>query len=143
MKHAGIPFHQIVWIDREQARIYGVGHDDLSELAVIRAPDEGRGHVHHKAGSIGPGHVPVSQRYLREVAAALQAAQEILIVGPADAKQALKDHILLNAPLLLKRIVGVEPMDKCDGGELQAFASLFFHQADGMRPIAQVTRRTI
>jgi hypothetical protein len=127
-------FHQLVWIDHRSARLYGVTHHDLSDLAVIQAPDDGRGHVHHKAGTTGPGHVGLSMEFLRDVAAALKDAPEILIVGPADAKHALKDYIAQNLPLLANRIVGVEPMDKCDRGDLQAFASLFFRQTDHMRP---------
>ena len=130
------PFHQMVWIDHETARLYGVAHQDLVELAVIRAPDQGRGHIHHKAGTPGPGHVSASPNFLAQVTAALTDAQEILITGPSATKHALKDYIALNAPLLDRRIVGVEPMDKCSHGDLQAFASLFFRQADRMRPLS-------
>jgi hypothetical protein len=126
------PFHQMVWIDYRLARLYGVTRDGLSELAVIHAPDEGRGNIHHKAGAVGPGHVAVSPGFLIEVAAALQEAQEVLIVGPADAKHALKKYIATNLPQLDKLVVGVEPMDKCDQGNLQSFASLFFRQVDRM-----------
>jgi hypothetical protein len=123
----------MVWIDHETARIYGVNRQQLSELAVVRAPDQGLGHIHHKAGTPGPGHVSPSPNFLAQVTEALKDAQEVLIVGPANTKHALKDHIALNAPLLDRRIVGVEPMDKCSHGDLQAFGSLFFRQADRMR----------
>lgn len=128
------PFHQMVWIDHETARLYGVARQNLVELAVIRAPNQGLGHIHHKAGTPGPGHVDPSPSFLAQVATALKDAQELLIVGPANTKHALKDYIALNAPLLDKRVVGVEPMDKCSDGDLQAFASLFFRQTDRMRP---------
>jgi len=128
------PFHQVVWIDHETARLYGVTRQDITELAIIRAANQGRGHIHHKAGTPGPGHVDPSPNYFAQVTAALKEAQEILIVGPANTKHALKDYIALNAPLLDKRVAGVEPMDKCGHGDLQAFASLFFRQADLMRP---------
>ena len=127
------PFHQMVWIDHQLARIFGVTRDNLIELAVIHAPDEGRGHVHHRAGTMGPGHVPLSNDFLKETASTVQEAQEILIIGPADAKHALKKYIALNMPRLDKRIIGVEPMDKCDPGTLQGFASLFFRHADLLR----------
>ncbi len=134
MTNTSKPFHQMIWIDHQVARVLGVMRDGLTELAVIHAPNEGRGHIHHKAGTMGPGHVDLPQSFLREAAAALQEAQEILIVGPADAKHQLKKFIALNTPLLDKRVIGVEPMDKCGAGDLQAFASLFFRQADHMRP---------
>jgi len=134
MTQSAKSFHQVVWIDHRSARLYGVTHHDLSDLAVIQALDDGRGHIHHKAGTMGPGHVGLSTEFLGNVAAALKDAPEILIVGPADAKHALKEYIAQNFPLLAKRIVGVEPMDKCDRGDLQTFASLFFRQTDRMRP---------
>jgi hypothetical protein len=128
------PFHQLVWLDHQVARLYEVARDHLTELATIHAADEGRGHIHHKAGTVGPGHVGLERDYLENITTALQGAQEILIVGPADTKHQLKKHLALNVPLLAKRVVGVEPMDKCDLGDLQAYASLFFRQADRMRP---------
>jgi hypothetical protein len=137
MTPASKPFHQLVWIDHYIARLFGVMRDDLTELAVVHAADEGRGHVHHKAGTMGPGHLGLSHEFLREVTAALQGAEEILIVGPAHAKNQLKNHLTINAPLLAKRVVGVEPMDKCSHGDLQAFASLFFRQTDRMQPISR------
>ena len=128
------PFHQMIWIDHHIARIYGVTRDELAELAVIHAADQGRGHIHHKAGTMGPGHTDLPEAFLKEVTNALQDAEEILIVGPADAKHGLRNHLAVHAPLLARRVVGVEPMDKCSQGDLRAFASLFFHQADRMRP---------
>lgn len=128
------PFHQLVWIDHHIARLFGVTREDLTELAVIHATDQGKGHVHHKAGTMGPGHVDAPPEFLREVTAALRGAEEILIVGPADAKHQLKKHIAAHAPLLARHVIGVEPMDKCGHGDLQAFANLFFRQADRMRP---------
>jgi len=131
---ASQPFHQMVWIDHHIARLYGVMREDMAELTVIHAADEGRGHIHHKAGTMGPGHVGVPHEFLRDVAAALQDAKEILIVGPADAKHQLSNYLAANAPAIAQRVIGVEPMDKCSLGDLQAFASLFFRQKDRMRP---------
>ena len=134
MQQSNAPFHQMVWIDHRSATLYEVTHHDLKELAVIHAPDQGRGHIHHKAGTMGPGHTGVSPEFLQKVAAALAGAQRILIVGPADAKFALKHYIGLHAPSLGERIIGIEAMDKGGHGELQAFAAQFFRQADRMRP---------
>ena len=133
MQKPAAPFHQMVWIDHRSAALYEVTHHDLKELAVIHAPDQGTGHIHHKAGTMGPGHTNVPTEFLQKVVAALAGARRILIVGPADAKFALKHHIALNAPSLDDHIIGVESMDKCGNGELQAFATPFFRQADRMR----------
>lgn len=126
------PFHQMVWIDHRLARLYGVTRDKIIPLTDIHAPKEGRGHIHHKAGTMGPGRVPASPEFLQNVAAALHEAQEILIVGPADTKHALKKYLATNLARLDERVIGVEPMGKCDHNDLQSFASLFFRQADRM-----------
>jgi len=129
------PYHLIVWIDRQVARLYSVTRDSIRETVTIHAPDEGRGHIHHKAGTPGPGHVAVARGFLKEVADALGRAQEILIVGPADTKTALKKYIDLQAPLLGDRIRGVEPMGRAGKGEIHDFAVLFFRQHDLMGPV--------
>ena len=133
MQQPIIPFHQMVWIDHRSATLYEVTHHDLRELAVLHAPDQGGSHIHHKAGTMGPGHESVPPAFLQRVTTALAGARRILIVGPAEAKFALKHYIALNAPSLDQHVIGVEPMDKCGHGELQAFATMFFRQADRMR----------
>ncbi len=128
-------YHLIVWIDHRVAHLYAVTRDNISELLSIHAPDQGRGHIHHKAGSPGPGHVMVAPAFLKEVAGALGKATEILIVGPSDAKTALREYIDLHLPLLARRIKGVEPMGHAAKGEIHAFAVLFFRQHDLMGPV--------
>jgi hypothetical protein len=126
-------FHLIVWIDHAVARLYAAKRDRAEEIATVRAPDSGLGHVHHKAGTRGSGHNHPSPVFLKQVTTALAQAHEILIVGPSDAKFALEKYLKTIAPLLGARIVGVEPMERAGQAELHAFASLFFRQADRMR----------
>lgn len=128
-------FHAVVWIDHQVAHLYDVTRESIDETVTIRAPDQGRGHIHHKAGSIGSGHVVVAPAFLKEVAQALGAAQEILIVGPADTKTALKKYIDLQMPLLKSRIMGVEPMEHASKAEVHAFAAPFFRLRDLMAPV--------
>jgi len=126
-------YHLIVWIDHAIARLYNALHDRVEEITAVRAPDNGRGNIHHKAGTPGPGHNHPAQAFLADVTAALAQGREILIVGPSDAKFALEKYIKAHAPLLAARILGVEPMERAGHADLHAFASLFFRQADRMR----------
>ena len=128
------PFHQMVWIDHRSATTFEVTHHELTERVTIHAPNQSTGHVHHKAGTMGSGHQEVSPAFLQRVTAALAGARRVLIVGPSDAKFALKHYIATHAPSLDDHVIGVEPMDKCSSGDLQAFATLFFRQADRMLP---------
>ena len=128
------PFHCLVWIDHRQAGIYGVSEQGLSELVRIHAPDTGHGHVHHRAGTMGSGHEPVNPEFLKAVAAALPASEELLIAGPADAKHALKQYLAAKYPALDRRIMGVETLPKTNDHEMHVFAHRFFHRTDRMRP---------
>jgi hypothetical protein len=129
------PYHLIVWIDHQIAHLYSVTRDSISDPFTVHAPDQGGGHIHHKAGTPGPGHVAVSPEFLKEVAQALGTAQEILIVGPANAKTALKKYIDLQMPLLKSRVTGVEPMEHASKAEVYAFAVPFFRLRDLMAPV--------
>jgi stalled ribosome rescue protein Dom34 len=130
--HIYDPYHCLVWIDHQIAHIYAVTHHDLAELAVIRAPDQGHGNVHHRAGTMGAGHEPISPEFMTQVTAALLDPAEILIAGPAQAKHALKDFIAAKAPAFAHRIVGVETLDKTGNGELHNFARRYFHHVDSI-----------
>lgn len=128
-----VPFHCLVWIDHGLARIFAVTQREMTELATLHAPDDGRGHVHHRAGTPGPGHEPVSEKFLEEVVEALHDPAEILIAGPAQAKHVLKAYLAKKAPALSRRLVAVAALGECGDDELHDFARLFFHRIDRMR----------
>lgn len=125
-------YHMIVWLDHQSANIYDVTRDGIQKIAQVRARDFGYGHVHHHAGTPGAGHNAVSPAFLRETALLLKEAHRILIVGPGEAKTALRKFIETEMPLLCGRIAGVEPMERAGQAELRGFARLFFHQNDAM-----------
>jgi stalled ribosome rescue protein Dom34 len=127
-------FHLVVWIDHEIARLYAFTKEGAREIAAIHAPNRDTGHIHHKAGTPGPGHAPVAQDFLERVATGLQQAEQILIIGPADVKNALKTHLEHKWPSLVRHIIGVEPMQKASESEIHAFARRFFLRADHIPP---------
>ena len=134
MLHAAVPFHQLIWIDHQVANLFHVTRDTIVPMEVINAPDRGLGHVHHRAGSPGAGHAPVPAEFLEQAARALGNAHQVLIVGPSNTRHALYDYIARNAPSLAKRVIAVEPMDRCGTQEMLEFAIPFFRQADRMNP---------
>lgn len=125
-------FHQVAWIDHAVAHVYDVTREDAMERAVIHATDTGHGHVHHKAGIPGSGHDAVDHALLAQTAAALQDAHAILIVGPNEARHALKTYLDDHQPALAKHVIGVEPMEPSGSGEIHAFAHPIFLRADRM-----------
>jgi stalled ribosome rescue protein Dom34 len=126
------PFHCLVWIDHCMARIFAVTHREMTELVTLHAPDEGRGHIHHHAGTPGSGHEPMSEEYLKKVADALGDPAEILIAGPAQAKQILKAYLAKKTPVLNQRIVALAALNDARDDELHDFARRFFRRIDSM-----------
>jgi stalled ribosome rescue protein Dom34 len=123
--------HAVVWIDHQRAQIIKF-NPDQSELTQIH-PHGGDRHLHHKRGSVGPGHAPENQAYYESVATALKGIGEVLVTGPASAKNELVKHIQAHNHALAKAIVGVESSDHPSAGEILAHARKWFERADRMR----------
>ena len=126
------PFHAVVYIDHSEAQIFEIAQSDVIEHRI--RPVDPQGNIHHKSGSPGSGHAHEDKNYLTAVAAALQPAHEILIVGHGPAKTALAHFIRDRVPSLATRIVGVETLDHPTKGEIVAFARKFFETKDHMTP---------
>jgi hypothetical protein len=127
-------FHRAVWLDHQSAALYDVTHAQATETAVIQAPDRGTGHIHHKAGTPGPGHEPVSTTFLHQVGEALRGSQQVLILGPADAKNALKTYLEAHFPAVAAKVVGVEAMPRAGAAGVHALAEPIFRRNDRMAP---------
>lgn len=127
-------FHKLVWIDHADSHVYAFTREGITRLAGIHARDTGSGHLHHKAGTPGPGHDEMDRALLGLTADALQGASEILIVGPGQARHALSIYLEEHAPNLALRVIGVEAMDRGSDTNLHAFARHFFVRADRMWP---------
>lgn len=127
-------FHCAVRLDHQSARLYDVTRAKAVETAVIHAPDRGTGHIHHKAGTPGPGQETVSSTFLHQIGEALRGSQEILILGPADAKTTLKAYLENHFPAVAAKVVGAEPMARASAGEIHALAERILRRADRMAP---------
>jgi len=125
--------HMVVWVDHQVAKLYGLTRHSVDKIE-IHAPDAGRGHIHHHAGTPGPGHHAADKTFLENISAAMGEAQEVLIVGPAEAKHALKSFLEERHPGVAARVMGVEAMDHAGDAEIISAARLFFAKADRMAP---------
>lgn len=65
-------------------------------------------------------------------AEALTGAQEILVVGPAQAKLQLFKHIASHHPALAEMVLGVESADHPSDGQGVAYARKYFDAKDEM-----------
>jgi stalled ribosome rescue protein Dom34 len=125
-------FHAVVWIDHSEARIFELGTTGVEHRRI--RPTDRRGNIHHKAGTVGPGHAPADTHFFAAIADALESIREILIVGHGQAKTELAHYIRDHVPALAPRIMGVEALDNPTEGEVVAFARNFFDIRDQMTP---------
>jgi len=124
-------FHAVVWIDHLQARVFHVGATGSDE-AVLH-PNAPERHIHHKANSVGSGHVHEDKKFMESVVKAIEDAGEILIIGPAGAKTELAKYLRAAHPAIGQRIVGVEPADHPSDREILALAKHHFKLAEPPR----------
>lgn len=117
-------FHAIVWIDHAQAKVFHIGLSGEDE--VVLHPNMPTRHLHHKANSIGSGHVGFDKEFLAQVLNAVGDAGEILIIGPAGAKTELAKFIREKHPGIGDRIVAVQAADHPTDPEIVAFAKQYF-----------------
>jgi hypothetical protein len=122
--------HAVVWLDHREAKVIDFSVDDKHVVSVHHKG--GHRQVHHKAGSIGSGHSNDDGHFFDSVVAALGDAQEVLVVGPGNAKVGLQEHLVKKHPQVSRRVVGVEPLDHPSEGELLAYARRYFKRVDNM-----------
>ena len=120
-------FHAIVWIDHSQAKIFHIGLSGEDEMLLH--PHLPTRHLHHKANSIGSGHVGFDRGFLAEVMHAVSEAGEILIIGPASAKTEFAKYLREQHSKIGERIVAVEAADHPSDREIVAYAKKYFRIA--------------
>jgi hypothetical protein len=125
-------FHAIVWIDHSQAKVFHVGLSGEDEMVLH--PHMPTRHLHHKANSVGSGHVGFDKEFLVQTMNAVGDAGQILIIGPAGAKTELAKFIRDKDPKIGDRIVAVEAADHPTDREIVAYAKQYFKM-----PPARVT----
>ncbi len=118
-----VNMHQaIVWIDAQEARIMcvdeGVHHD-----STIRAPETR--HISERTND-NEGTIDESSTFFHQVARALDAADEILVVGPCATKAEFVKYMHKNDHAIDPRILGVETVAQLNDQALAGFAKLYF-----------------
>ena len=123
-------FHAVVWLDHNEAHVMHIAPDDV-EKSVVH-PAHPHKHVHSKSGTVGSGKAAEDKTYYHAIAEALAGAQEILVVGPAQAKLQLIKHLHAHDHAIADKVVGVESIDHPTDGQLVAYARKYFVAKDKM-----------
>lgn len=114
----------LVWLDHSEAHVMPVGTTDAPKVVIHSTHPHRKRHTH--AGTLGCGRAPVDRDYHHRVVEALGGAEEILIVGPADAKLQLIKHMHAHDAQVADRVIGVETVDHLTDGQLGAYARKYF-----------------
>jgi stalled ribosome rescue protein Dom34 len=131
--------HAIVWMDSKEAHVLRFSRQD-AESERVRSHSPFR-KVHHKAGSIGAGHVHLDHGYFDEITEGLREVEEWLLVGPGAARNELAVYVARHLPDLRRKLLVLEPADHPTEGELLDHARRTFERIDRMRPNAPAARR--
>jgi stalled ribosome rescue protein Dom34 len=123
-------YHAVVWLDHSEAHVMHIAPDDV-EASIVR-PKHPHSHVHAKSGVVGSGKAAEDKQYFHAVAEALKGAEEILVVGPAQAKLQLIKHLHSHDPQVGNKVVGVESIDHPTDAQLVAYARKYFITKDPM-----------
>ncbi len=123
-------FHAVIWIDHKLARIFHFNVEEADRTVI-------RDHVVRDLHSQvrGSGHrVHENKPFFEDVAKAIADAGAILIVGPADEKDAFASFLAERHPGIRTHVEGVEKADHPTDGELLDYARRYLKAADRMRP---------
>jgi len=120
--------HAAVWLDHHEARVFHVTADADVE-STLKVPAH---HVHHaKKGERSSGTVDhATAQFFDAVAKELSDAQEILVMGPGQAKLAFFRHLHAHHRALEPKVVGVETVDHPSDAQLVAHVRAYFRARD-------------
>lgn len=107
-----------------------IAPDDV-EASIVR-PKNPHAHLHAKGGVVGSGKAVEDKQYYHAIAQSLKGAEEILVVGPAQAKLQLIKHLHSHDPQVGNKVVGVESIDHPTDAQLVAYARKYFITKDPM-----------
>jgi stalled ribosome rescue protein Dom34 len=123
-------YHSIVWIDHHKAVVWNFT-DDTQTKSVVKAHDQHE-HTHIRKSPHGGHRTPDDTEFLDDVAKTLAGVPEILIIGPAQAKEEFVAFLQKKHPQIGSMVVAVESADHPTDPELLAYARKHFKVLDRM-----------
>lgn len=140
-------YHAIVWIDHAQAHVIMFDREHV-EAQKIKSRSHHKptgGHVGSHQGKHGRGdsasgshspqggHASHDEDFYHQVTQALVGVHEVLVTGPAQAKEEFVAHCHRHDKAIGKAIVGVVTSDHPSDGQLVALAKQYFLKHDKMQ----------
>lgn len=117
--------HQsIVWLDHQEARIFGVDPERL-QVEAVSAPEHHL-HRHPKGSTAEHQHPGDTAHFFRHIATVLRDSDAVLLVGPSTAKLQFLRFLAKQDHQLEAKIVGIETVDHPTDRQLVAHARHYF-----------------
>ena len=139
-------YHAIVWLDRSEAHVIMFDREHIQAQKIkSRSTHKAQGgHTgSHQGSGRGPGaqghHSPAGghglgdETFYHAVAESLKGVHEVLVTGPAQAKDEFKAHCERHDKDIAKVIVGVVTSDHPSDGQLVTMAKQYFLKFDKMQ----------
>ena len=122
--------HQaVVWIDEREAQILRV-EDGIHRESTVSAPDEPQPSDQPHGGEKASGD---PNTFFHQVAVAIQAADEILIVGPSEIKSEFVKYMHKKDHGFDPRILGVETIEHPDDPHLAGYVKIYLTEGGPRR----------
>ena len=139
--------HAVVWLDRSEAHVimFDRKHIEAQRIKSRSHHKPTGGHVGSHQGMHGRGdsasghhspqggHTSSEEDYYHAIAEALKGVHEILVTGPAQAKDEFKAHCARHDKEIDRSIVDVLASDHPSDGQLVAWAKQYFLKHDKMQ----------
>lgn len=107
-----------VWLDHREARIFHVDLEGFDERK-LQAPLH-HIHRHPKGAERKQAQAEDEGRFFADIARGLEAASEILVLGPSTAKSQLLEYLERHARTIASRVTAVETTDHPTDAQLVA-----------------------
>lgn len=126
-----VHYHSIVWIDHHKAVVWNF-NDDAQTKSIVKSPDQHqRVHV-RKVAHEGGHETPEEMQFFHDVSQTLAGVAEILVIGPAHAKDEFAAFLRKKFPQVAAKVVAVETADHPTDPEILAYARKHFKMLDRM-----------
>ena len=123
--------HVAIWMDHREARVFHITRE-RNEEETLKAHRPVH-HQHQRGPEGGVAHPEDDRRFFHEIARTVDAATDILILGPSTAKLQFIRYLHLHEPKMEPKIVGVETVDHPTDRQIIAYAHTYFKKTDQMR----------
>lgn len=122
MKEEATPLVAVVWLDREQAKVF-----KFSEQGFLGEKKFKAHHIdHHTHARDAFDHERAESPFFRDLGQELEGVQKLLIIGPGMAKYHFRSYLMEQKPLVARKVERVESSDHPTEAQIAALAKDFF-----------------